>query len=471
MTRISTLHVLHSTIVVGLLVVASACGRGSAPNADGTGPRPRGSEAFARPLEIYRDLGFMTGSVNFPVVASFSTLAGPSDSSYVMLAVSIPNSALRYQRDGKGFFAEYTIDVTFMNTDSSIVKRFNAREAVRLGTFAETGRTDESVIFQQGIAIAPGTYLVRLMANDANSSRGFRMTDTLAVPAYGAGATIASPMLVYRATGRTAKNELPELISNPRHTVPYGGAAPLLYLEAYSATDPVGVRVLNESGTEMWSGRADLSEGAGGISYSVLEIPAANLPLGKFWVEVSDGTRPPSRTPLIMTISDQWMVEKFDDVLEFMRYIASQAELDSLKAGTPTQQRDAWERFWKKRDPLVQTELNEYRDQFFARVRYSIEAFREPGGRPGWNTDRGEVYIVLGQPDNAIERFVGQTADVTGKANAEEWEYYNVPGGRLTLLFYDRTGFGRFELVPSSAASFRNVADRIKRRIDAGGTW
>lgn len=425
-------------------------------------------EAFSRPLEIYRSLGFMTGNVAFPVVASFSTMAGPTDSTYVLLAVSIPNSALRYQRDGAGFFAEYTIDVTFMNRDSSVVKKFNTREGVRLATFAETGRTDESVIYQQGITIAPGSYIVRLQANDANSSRGFRMTDTLTAPSYGTAAAISSPMLVYRAQGRAADTELPEMIANPRHTVPYGGAAPLVYIEGYNLRDSVGVRVINDAGTEMWSGRASLNEGAPALSYGVVEIPAANLPLGKFWVEVSDGSATPARTPLLMTISDQWMVEKFDDVLEFMRYIASQPEIDELKAGTAAQQRQAWERFWKKRDPLPITDVNEYRDQFFARVRYATEAFREPGGLPGWNTDRGEVYIVLGAPDNALERFVGNTADVTGKPNAEEWEYYNVPGGRLTLMFLDRTGFGRFELIPSSAASYRNVAERIKRRIDMG---
>jgi hypothetical protein len=101
----------------------------------------------------------------------------------------------------------------------------------------------------------------------------------------------------------------------------------------------------------------------------------------------------------------------------------------------------------------------------FRRVRYATEEFRETGGRAGWNTDRGEVYIVLGQPDNAVERYVGDI-DVTRQPNAEEWVYTAVPGGRLNLLFYDRTGFGRYELIPSSASAFRSVAERIKPRSE-----
>ena len=31
------------------------------------------------------------------------------------------------------------------------------------------------------------------------------------------------------------------------------------------------------------------------------------------------------------------------------------------------------------------TDANEYRDEFFQRVRYATEVFREPGGRAGWD--------------------------------------------------------------------------------------
>lgn len=440
--------------------VAGACGaRGNTPD----GARPTAGEAFSRPLEIYRDLGFMTGPGQFPVVASFATLAGPADSTFVLLAMSLPNSALRFQRDGEGFYAEYRIDLTFMDEDSTVVRRVEGREVVRVSTFAETGRTDESVVYQQAIAMPADRYIVRLQASDVNSSRGFRMTDTLTAPDYAVGETVSSPMLVYQAKGRSRRDALPDLISNPRHTVPFGGTAPLVYLEAYgSSQDPVNVRVVDEQGGIVWSATAELLEAGGEMRYGVVEIPTNVLPLGKFHVDVGAGGVHTGRTPIVMTISDQWMVANLEDVTEFLRYIAHPEEIDSLVTGSPAEQRAAWDRFWDRRDPLAVTDVNEYRDAFFQRVRYATEAFREPGGRPGWNTDRGEVYIVLGQPDNAVERFVGEI-DITREPNAEEWVYTAVPGGRLNLLFYDRTGFGRYELVPSSEAAFRSVADRLKR--------
>src|SRR5687768_10524616 len=187
-----------------LLAALVACSRSTGVER----PRP-GNAPFARPLEIYRDLGFMAGPSQFPVVASFKTIAGPADSSYVIVGLSMPNSALRFQRDGNGFFAEYNVNLTFMDRDSVAVKRFEKRELVRIPTFAETGRTDESVIFQDAITLPPGQYIVRMQAADANSSRGFRMTDTLTVRAYGAQSGVASPILVYEAKGRSERADLP----------------------------------------------------------------------------------------------------------------------------------------------------------------------------------------------------------------------------------------------------------------------
>jgi GWxTD domain-containing protein len=442
-----------------LLAAITACGG----SRSGERPTPSTGVTLARPLEIYRDLGFLAGPGQFPVVASFATIAGPADSTYVIVGMSIPNSALRFQRDADGFFAEYTVELVFMDTDSTPVQRSHTRETVRIASFNETARSDESVVFQHGVALQPGRYIVALRAADANSSRGFSMTDTLSAPAYGPlGARLASPMLVYEATGRTRRDEPPGLIINPRSTVPFGGAAPLLYLEAYGSGTTVDIAVLDEAGVVAWSTQAPIGNGTGDVRYTVVSIPAESLPLGRFWIEVRQDGAAPQRSPLVLTISDQWMVANFEEVLQFLRYIAHADEMDELRTGSAEQRRAAWDAFWERRDPLPITPLNEYRETFFQRVRYATDAFREPG-RAGWQTHRGEVFIVLGPPDHVIERHIGRT-DVTGRPNAQEWLYSSTPGGRLNLLFHDRGGIGQLELIPASRASFRSAAERLKPR-------
>jgi hypothetical protein len=89
--------------------------------------------------------------------------------------------------------------------------------------------------------------------------------------------------------------------------------------------------------------------------------------------------------------------------------------------------------------------------------------FREPG-LLGWNTDRGEVYIVLGPPDRAQEEWVGRNSDRGGPPNALLWSYNNVPGGNLELLFIDYGFYGRYEMDTSSESAFRSTAERLKPR-------
>ncbi len=448
--------------VVALCIAATACSK--AP-AGGRTPTPSRDRPVSRPLEIYKELGFKAGPPQFPAVASFATMAGPSDSTYVMLSLSMPSSALRFQRGSAGFAADYSVSLAFLQ-DTVTVRRMDEKQRVTVATFAETGRTDESVVYQNTIAVQPGRYIMQLQANDANSTRGFRATDTVDIPAYGAGGSrIASPVFVYTADGRADRGVRPTLVSNPRHTVAYGGDAPKLYVETYGlpAEQPVKVNVVDEKGASIWTADAALPRGGDALRYGVLDIPGDKLPLGKMWVEVSAGGMTTKRTPLVLTISDQWMVANFDEVIEFLRYVAFQDELDSLKAGGPPERRIAWESFWARRDPLPATTVNEFRDQFFDRVRYATEMFREPG-LLGWKTVRGEVYIVLGPPDHMQERWVGQTSDLSGPPNALEWVYDNVPGGRLNLLFVDVGMFGRYELSLSSESAFRSTAERMKPR-------
>jgi GWxTD domain-containing protein len=329
---------------------------------------------------------------------------------------------------------------------------------------AETSRSDESVVYQRAFPLAPGTYLVRLQANDVHSVRGFRMTDSLTVPAYHAGAaTLSTPLLVYQATRRPSRDVMPAFILNPRHTVPFGGESPVLYVEAYDDATTVAVQVVNEDSAVVWQGSAQFEASDGDVRVAILTIPADTLPLGRFSVRVGAHTGITLATPLVLTISDQWMVANFEDVLQFIRFIAHDEELDSLRSGSPTDRRRHWEEFWARRDPLPIAGINEYREQFFQRVRIASDLFRE-SGRAGWQTHRGEVFIVLGPPDQSIDRYLGRT-DMSVRPNAMEWVYSNLSSGRLNLLFHDRSGFGRYELIPSSAAAFRSAAERMKPRL------
>jgi hypothetical protein len=191
------IHMLRCRHVLVLSILITAC-------ASQREPRPRANERnqpVARPLDVYRRLGFMAGSPEFPAVARITTLAGPADSTYLLLSFSMPNSALRFQRDAAGFYAEYRVQVSVLR-DSIEAAKLDKRETVHVSNFQETTREDESIIFQDVIAVQPGMYTVRLQANDVNSSRGFRAADTVNAPAHQLDQRLSPPVLIFQGTGR-----------------------------------------------------------------------------------------------------------------------------------------------------------------------------------------------------------------------------------------------------------------------------
>ena len=56
-------------------------------------------------------------------------------------------------------------------------------------------------------------------------------------------------------------------------------------------------------------------------------------------------------------------------------------------------------RFWAARDPDRTTPDNEYRALFFRRVEEAQRQFTGESTKPGWKTDRGKIWILLGPPD------------------------------------------------------------------------
>lgn len=95
--------------------------------------------------------------------------------------------------------------------------------------------------------------------------------------------------------------------------------------------------------------------------------------------------------------------------------------------------------FWAKRDPDPDTEENEFKAEFESRVDHANRRFKEGG--PGFNTDRGRVYIFMGPPDKFEEFFTHNETDVRGPILW--WIYY---GYELGIEFADERGTGQYRI-------------------------
>lgn len=75
--------------------------------------------------------------------------------------------------------------------------------------------------------------------------------------------------------------------------------------------------------------------------------------------------------------------------------------------------------FWARRDPSPGTTANAFRDEFYGRVRFADQNFKEDDV-PGSMTDRGRVYIVLGNPTHWNVEVRSSNAADSGTAGMTE---------------------------------------------------
>jgi GWxTD domain-containing protein len=451
----------RAAALFALFLIAVGCApvqRGSSSDA----PRPGTTvPGVFDASSAYRSMGFVVGGGSLPFVASVCYLRGPApDSTLALLAVSLANQALTFRRSGNEFVAAYRVEAAF-RADSGVVpaQQIGRDEQVRVRSFQETLRGDESVIYQQFVTLPPGVYQVQVVVRDRNGpafARGERV-DT--APRF-AGRGMTHPIAVYEAKGRTQVSAFPALLANPRATLSYGTDTVRFYVEAYggggSAPARLMARVVDAGRRELWRDTVALT-GDAGLATATIALAPGRLPVGQaaFEAILADGGDT-TRAPFLVSFSNQWVITSFDELLGMLRYFEDQRWVDSLRKAPAERRSDVWQAFWKATDPVPITPENERLDGYFRRVQLANQRFQNEG-EPGWLTDRGEVLITLGEPDEVLDLSNG--LDRNGQ-RVIRWSYASL---RVVLYFTDRGGFNRFRLTPASRAEYQRALAQVRR--------
>jgi len=137
--------------------------------------------------------------------------------------------------------------------------------------------------------------------------------------------------------------------------------------------------------------------------------------------------------------------------------ITSREKKEFLSLKTPQERKKFIEEFWKARDPDPSTPENEFKEAYMRRLAAADRLFRE-GSLPGWETDRGMVYILLGPPS---ERYVQPMANHPQYKGYEIWVYPNLG---FRVLFVDRIGTGHYEILwEQASAAFIDALNSASR--------
>ncbi|MEA2760877.1 MAG: hypothetical protein QOD47_161 [Gemmatimonadaceae bacterium] len=447
-----------------LLGVALAC---SSTTGGNVRPNPRALPAEGSGpsdvSEIYRQIGLLAAPNPLAFVGRLSSFASASpDTTLLLASISIPNRALTFTREGDKYRAPYEVKLTLVRNGAEAAN-VNVMEIVRVGSFRETNRTDESVIFQHYFHVPPGAYDLSVAVRDVGGSRNASQQAAITVPSLGAG-RLSTPTLVYEAIGRSMLDSAPKLLASPRSSAVFGRDSTVaIYVEGYGSGTrlPVNFVVRNEKGAEIWRDSAALGRN-GALFSGVVNVPISTVGVGvaRVFFTRRDARGDSTDAPLFVSFGEDIPLMSFEDMVGYLRFFATPSRLNALRDAPLEKRASMWAEFLRVTDPIPETPTNEDLQSYFGRVQQANLQFRMDRN-PGWLSDRGMVFVSLGEPDEVFERTINQTlspTQVSSAARLQIWQYrqYNAQ-----LVFYEDTG--RWRLTRPSETEFLSISVRRQR--------
>jgi len=359
----------------------------------------------------------------------------------VQIGFEVPYRELFFQPSAHRYHAEFDL-IMVLRKHGRQVGGDLWNEQRDVASFADTRSRKEFVRRVYSLTCPPGSYQVEVMVREARAGRENRLPWKLEVPDYGGLPLSLSSIWVSdcaAASPDSLRFPPPDWRIDRRFGEPLG---PLCFLgEVYqkpARAEPVLLTWRILGARDEVVERGDLTLQAGARVPFRIRPHLSSLWIGNYALEVrASAGKEKARRRYSFTMEETAAAAEADvtQSLELISLIASRDELDELKASTPQERKEAWNRFWKRHDPTPDTEENEFKDEFFARVRYANEHYSVM--EPGWKSDRGRTYIRYGPPDRV------ESYPLTMDSRPYEVWTYDTLGKRF--VFVDYEGFGRYE--------------------------
>lgn len=447
--------------------IACTTTRPTSTTAPGSIPVPAVSGGINQgqdPSSVYNQMGLIATGSPLSYVGKIAYFASRSpDTTMVLASISIPNRMLSFVRDGDTYRAPYEVKLRLSQGNTEI-KTVDAMEIVRVGSFKEVNRTDESVIFQNYFRIPPGAYNISFTVRDVASNRAASQEGAITVPRLTQG-HMSTPLLVYEAARRNTLDSLPRVLASPRSSAVFGQDSTVsVYIEAYGQQPrlPVSFVVQNEKGAVTWRDTTVLEKN-GALMSGAVSIPISRVGIGIANVTFTRADATDTvRAPVFVSFGNDIPLLSYEDLVAQLRYYAAPERLKSLR-DTPVEERgQAWAAFLRSSDPAPSTPEHEGLQTYFARLQQAALRFRDDGtSRAGWLSDRARVYVVLGEPDQLYEQTTNSPLTRTSIGQRGRLQYWEYSQYRVRLIFYDDTGTGRWRLAPVSETEFQNINARL----------
>ncbi|MCB2212252.1 GWxTD domain-containing protein [bacterium] len=391
-------------------------------------------------MRQYREIGLPRFDVN-----AISLLSDQPERTRVIAYIELPYENLQFVRSSRGYEANYEVDMSILAgpTDSSPrVENKIWRSTVIVPTFEETNSRELFDISETTIILDPANYTMIATVTDLETRKQFQVSRTLMVPSYDLGGLSMGDLLLAREVVKTPSGAF-EIVPNVDRVIAGEDEELYVYYEVYptvSDTMHVHSRVLDRNGSLVFEQRRTVDVEKP-VTRDYFEIPTAKLGVGSHVVEMQVRTEDFSTLKAaefqVRLTGLPSTVQNMETAIRQLRYVARNREVERMLNASSHERQILFHDFWKKMDPSPDTPPNELMEEYYNRIHEASAAFG--GMRDGWETDRGEVYVRYGPPDE-VER---HPFEVDSRPY-EIWYYYD---GQKRFVFVDELGYGEYRLV------------------------
>ncbi len=367
------------------------------------------------------------------------------------------NRGLVFEADGDKLKASYEMQIRVMDEDDRQADSFKRSREIVVEDESRATSPFDFRTNQANFLLPEGKYKIQLTLRDGVTGKTIARDLEVKLKDIPAGQPRLSELELVNAVLPTGESASPFDKGNvrvvPSLTGEFGemqSGRLRFYMEIYQGSDGLDEVVVETAIRKQWGGLAYrdslTSELTEPVTRQFREISLEGMAPGEYNLEVSLlGRRLKKLHKQECSFNIEWsqdalLSEGYKAVLRLLRLMASRDQIESLEqAETTDGRRAALDTFWLAWDPSPGTIENEVRREFFRRVKVANRAFSFMR-QPGWQTDRGIVYIKHGQPDE-----IDDTPMSIDAYPYQEWHYHRT-GTYRKFTFVDRNGDGDFRL-------------------------
>lgn len=378
----------------------------------------------------------------FQEILDFSS--GQENITRVDIFLQIPYSSISFIKKDSLFIAGYNIILSvFDENKEKLIMDKNWREKIQLTSYDQTVSKDNASLAMRSFFLPPGKYFLRTELDDNESKAEYSKEEFITVRNLSGEVALSDIMILAKRKEEDGKNKIVPYVS--LNVANFKDGLPLFY-EIYSQkSQRINIEYSISDGKQkiIYSDTVSryIDSGKTQVIYTLKD---SSFSLGNYNLKVELKN---TNNQIIAFVNkkffSKWVgvpstITDLDQAINEMIYIASTSQISFIKnANTLEEKKKRFLEFWKEQDPTSSNPENSYFIEYYNRVAYANEHFSQYF--PGWRSDRGMVFILLGPPDN-IERY---PFEMNSKPY-QIWTYYQL---NVSLVFVDQTGFGDYRLI------------------------